>query len=102
MKFIEFFSGVGLVREGLSTSGWECAFANDISPEKMLTYISNYGEDNFYLGDIWDLVKNESIIPNDAFLYTASFPCTDLSVAGNRAGLEGKESGTLLAIIDIL
>ncbi|MUM95585.1 DNA (cytosine-5-)-methyltransferase [Escherichia coli] len=102
MKFIEFFSGVGLVREGLSASGWVCAFANDISHEKMLTYISNYGEDNFYLGDIWDLVKNEMIIPNDAFLYTASFPCTDLSVAGNRAGLEGKESGTLLAIIEIL
>lgn len=101
-NFVEFFAGVGLVREGLEKSNWNCLWANDISHDKQETYIKNYGKADFWLGDIWDVVENPSLVPNDAFLYTASFPCTDLSVAGNRAGLAGKESGTLIALIEIL
>ena len=101
-NFVEFFAGVGLVREGLSKSNWICAWANDISSDKQETYIKNYGDEHFWLGDIWDVAKNSDIIPDQIFLYTASFPCTDLSVAGGRAGLAGKESGTLNAIIQIL
>lgn len=99
--YLEFFAGVGLVREGLSLDGWECLWANDISVDKRDTYIQNFGEEDFALADIWDVVKDSNNLP-DAFLYTASFPCTDLSVAGNRAGLAGKESGTINALFDIL
>jgi len=101
-KFVEFFAGVGLVREGLSKSKWKCVWANDISPDKRDTYVENFGDSDFWLGDIWDVVKNSDTVPNNVFLYTASFPCTDLSVAGNRAGLAGKQSGTLNAFIEIL
>ncbi len=101
-NFIEFFAGVGLVREGLQQDNWECLFANDISHDKQETYIENFGDTDFHLGDIWDLVDQSSTIPDDAFLYTASFPCTDLSVAGNRAGLAGVHSGTLNALFEIL
>lgn len=100
--FVEFFAGVGLIREGLSNSNWKCILANDISLDKKETYVENFGDNDFWLGDIWDIVENPNIIPNDAFLYTASFPCTDLSVAGNQAGLAGKQSGTLNALIEIL
>ena len=88
-NFSEFFAGAGLVREGLKKSGWKCVWANDISEDKQKTYIENFGEDDFWLGDIWDVAKDSRIIPNNSFLYTASFPCTDLSVAGGRAGLAG-------------
>lgn len=101
-NFAEFFAGVGLVHEGLRSSGWSCAWANDISRDKQDTYIENFGEADFWLGDIWDITKNPNIVPSDTFLYTASFPCTDLSVAGERAGLAGAESGTLNALIEIL
>lgn len=102
MKFIEFFAGVGLINEGLRKDGWECIWANDISKDKLFTYKANFGDKQFYLGDIWDVVNNPLIIPNDAFLYTASFPCTDLSVAGERKGLAGNESGTLNAVLQLL
>ncbi len=103
MKFAEFFAGVGLVREGLESTGWQCAWANDISADKMQTYVENYGDDHFHLDDIWKVAAEpEKIIPRDIFLYTASFPCTDLSVAGGRAGLAGEESGTLRAVLNIL
>lgn len=101
MNFAEFFAGVGLVREGLSSNSWDCLWANDISEDKKSTYVKNYGDDHFVLGDIWDIAKESDSIPN-VFLYTASFPCTDLSVAGYRAGLAGEQSGTLNALIHIL
>ena len=101
-KFVEFFAGVGLVREGLNKSNWDCVWANDISTDKKDTYIENFGDNDFWLGDIWDIVDNTNLIPNDIFLYTASFPCTDLSVAGNQAGLAGEQSGTLNALIEII
>lgn len=100
-NFVEFFAGVGLIREGLNKSDWNCVWANDISSDKKDTYIENFGDDDFWLGDIWDIVDNTDLIPNGVFLYTASFPCTDLSVAGNQAGLAGEQSGTLSALIKI-
>lgn len=100
--FVEFFAGVGLVREGLANNDWLCQWANDISQDKKDTYVANYGDEHFYLGDIWDVAKDTGLLPNSTFLYTASFPCTDLSVAGNRAGLAGEHSGTLNALFDIL
>jgi DNA (cytosine-5)-methyltransferase 1 len=99
--YLEFFAGVGLVREGMSLDGWDCLWANDISKDKQDTYIQNYGNGHFVLADIWDVVKNSDNLP-EAFMYTASFPCTDLSVAGNRAGLAGAESGTVNALFEIL
>ena len=102
MNFAEFFAGVGLVREGLQSHEWECVWANDISPDKRDTYVQNYNEEHFHLGDIWDIANNVSVVPDNVFLYTASFPCTDLSVAGERKGLAGAESGTLKAFLQIL
>lgn len=101
-NFVEFFAGVGLVREGLNKSKWECVWANDISADKKDTYTENFGDEDFWLGDIWDVVSDTCLIPDDVFLYTASFPCTDLSVAGSQAGLAGKQSGTLSALIEII
>jgi len=100
-NFAEFFAGVGLVREGLQQDGWNCIFANDLSEDKQATYIDNFGSEDFYLGNIWELTHGDEV-PDEAFLYTASFPCTDLSVAGNRAGLAGVHSGSLNAVFEIL
>ncbi|MFC0444351.1 DNA cytosine methyltransferase [Pseudidiomarina halophila] len=102
MNFAEFFAGVGLVREGLSHCGWECVWANDYSADKEAVYVANYGGEHFALGDVWQAVSTPDIVPDDVFLYTASFPCTDLSVAGARQGLAGKESGSLGAVIQLL
>lgn len=101
-EFAEFFAGVGLVRKGLEPAGWKCIWANDISSDKKEIYTANFEDDHFHLGDIWEVVDNDCIIPDDTFLFTASFPCTDLSVAGGRAGLAGVHSGTLNAVFEII
>src|SRR5680860_633272 len=80
----EFFAGIGLMRLALEESGVETVWANDVEPDKRDLYVANFGDDEFVLGDVRDVVGRE-LPPVD--LATASFPCTDLSLAGNRGGL---------------
>ena len=86
----EFFAGVGLVGEALQAEGIEVAWANDIDPIKERMFRRNYDASIFRLGDIRGVHGDEMPAIQ---LATASFPCTDVSVAGNRAGLAGNQSG---------
>ncbi len=96
----EFFAGIGLMRLGLERAGWRTTFANDIDPRKKAIYDGHFGaEDHFVLGDIHRLTPAE--IPT-VTLATASFPCTDLSLAGAREGLAGAQSGALWGFTDLL
>lgn len=101
-RFAEFFAGIGLVRMGLEAGGWSLAFANDIDPEKRDQYDAHFGDadDHFHLGDVHAITGND--IP-DVELATASFPCTDLSLAGGRAGLDkGEQSSAFWGFVDVL
>ncbi len=101
MIFAEFFAGIGLVRVGLEKAGWSCGFANDIDPKKLQMYSVRFTDSasHFALGDIRTLDTKQ--IPQ-VDLATASFPCTDLSLAGSRAGLAGKQSSAFWPFLDIL
>jgi len=99
--FAEFFAGIGLMRLGLEKEGWSIAFANDIAAEKYEMYSAHFQDANahFVLEDIHKL--NADDIPAVS-LATASFPCNDLSLAGMRKGLAGKESSAYWGFIRIL
>lgn len=95
----EFFAGIGLVRLALEARGWSVRFANDHDPKKIEMYASNFGAADLSDADINELGAKD--VP-DCGLYTASFPCNDLSVAGAQAGLAGKQSGAFWQLIRIL
>jgi DNA (cytosine-5)-methyltransferase 1 len=98
-SFAEYFAGIGLVGLGLGEN-WEVAFANDIDPKKREMFIDHFDDAPHYvLGDIHHLDVDS--IPT-TLLATASFPCIDLSLAGNRMGLNGKDSGAFWGFRDIL
>jgi len=99
LRAAEFFAGIGLVRLALEIQDWEVVFANDIDPDKREMYDANFNGDHFHLGDIHKLSATD--IP-DCELFTASFPCNDLSIAGAWQGLEGKESSAFWGLIQIL
>lgn len=100
MTFAEFFAGIGLMRLGLERAGWNVVIANDIDSEKQAMYRDHFGDaGEFLLADIHSL--NPSQIPTVA-LATASFPCNDLSLAGARNGLAGKQSSAFWGFIEIL
>jgi DNA (cytosine-5)-methyltransferase 1 len=92
--FYEFFAGGGMARAGLGPD-WDCLFANDISDAKAQSYVVNWGSEHLFVQDICSLETKD--IPAVADLAWGSFPCQDLSLAGDGAGLEGKRSGTFWA-----
>lgn len=95
----EFFAGIGLVRLALERQGWRVAWANDIDPDKAEIYNANFSGNDLLLGDVHK-VDPDTVPP--CHLYTASFPCNDLSVAGAMAGLSGKESSAFWGLVRIL
>ena len=95
----EFFAGIGLVRLALVQQGWRVDWANDIDADKAEMYHANFGSSDFVLGDVHQI--SASSVP-DCSLYTASFPCNDLSVAGAMDGLHGKESSAFWGLVRIL
>lgn len=90
MRVAEFFAGIGLVRMALERHGCDVVWANDIEPAKFELYARNFDAHHFVLDDIRH-VRGSSV--PDVDLATASFPCTDLSLAGARRGLSGEQSG---------
>lgn len=99
--FAEFFAGIGLMRRGLEKEGWSVSFANDIDPKKHEMYVENFedADKDFLLGDVHEIPAD--VIPN-VTLATASFPCTDLSLAGGREGLNGTQSSAFWGFVRVL
>ena len=90
-SFYEFFAGGGMARAGLG-GGWECLFANDIDAKKGASYAANWGDEELLIKDVGKLSTKD--LKGAADLAWASFPCQDLSLAGDYAGLKGERSGT--------
>jgi DNA (cytosine-5)-methyltransferase 1 len=98
--FYEFFAGGGMARAGLGTH-WRCLFANDFDAKKGLVYQANWGTSGeLHVGDIRQI--EVSALPGDPDLVWGSFPCQDLSLAGNGAGLDGERSGTFFPFWDLI
>ena len=98
--FYELFAGIGLVRDAIEPLGWRCVFSNDIDATKAAIYRRRFPDRaHLQLGDV-RAVSVRGLPPPD--LITASFPCIDLSLAGNREGLAGKHSTTFWGLIGIL
>jgi DNA (cytosine-5)-methyltransferase 1 len=99
--FAEYFAGIGLMRVGLEKEAWRILLANDIDPQKEQMYRANFpdADSHFKPGDIDSLLPSE--IP-EVTLATASFPCNDLSLAGSREGLAGKNSSAFWGFIRAL
>ncbi len=98
-RVAEFFAGIGLVRLGLEAAGLAVVWANDLSAIKQKLYAGQFTEDHFHLKDVRTVTGAE--VP-DIELATASFPCTDLSLAGYRRGLSGEHSGLFWEFVRVL
>src|SRR3989337_1324950 len=88
----EYFAGIGLVRMGLEPYGWRVGFANDISEKKYEMYKAFFpdAEQHYKIGDVFEL--NPADI-SATMLATCSFPCIDLSLAGNMNGISCQHRG---------
>ena len=100
---LEFFAGIGLARLGLEEAGFHVEWSNDIDTAKCEMYRNNFGDTPDHTlveGDMSDL--NGVDLPHDASLAWGSSPCTDLSLAGARAGVNGRQSGAFWQYMRLL
>ncbi len=86
---LDFFAGSGLATEGLKPY-FHALWANDICPHKAKIYRQNHGEVRFCLMPIEEVHGRD--LPS-AVLSWGSFPCQDLSLAGQMNGLRAERSG---------
>jgi DNA (cytosine-5)-methyltransferase 1 len=87
---------------GLQPHGWKVVFANDVSEKKYEMYKTFFPDADIHykVRDIFDIDPAE--VPHTA-LATCSFPCIDLSVAGNMHGvIRGAHSSAFWGVVDIL
>jgi DNA (cytosine-5)-methyltransferase 1 len=94
----DFFAGSGLVTLGLEPH-LQSAWANDISPSKERIFRLNHPGKLFQRADICTL-SGSSLPAVD--LAWASFPCQDLSLAGNLGGIDAARSGLVWEWIRVL
>lgn len=98
----EYFAGIGLVRMGLEPHGWRVVFANDICQKKYEMYRAFFpdAENHYIINDIFEIDSRE--VP-PSILATCSFPCIDLSLAGNMNGMiSGNHSSAFWGFIKIM
>lgn len=87
---------------GLQPFGWQVVFANDISLKKFEMYEDFFpgAKDHYKIDDIFELDPTQ--IPATT-LATCSFPCIDLSLAGNMNGIiNGNHSSAFWGFIKVL
>lgn len=83
---LEFFAGIGLARAGLELAGIRTLWANDYDINKKAMYEGQWGGNELVLADVHSLCGDD--LPTADVAWSSS-PCTDLSLAGKRAGLRG-------------
>lgn len=90
-KFIDLFAGVGGIRYPFEQLNGQCVMTSEWDKYAKLTYQTNYGSDELFLGDITKIKESE--VPDHDIL-VGGFPCQAFSHAGKKMGFEDTR-GTL-------
>jgi len=100
-NLLDLFSGIGGFHLGLDKAGFKFKeiYYSDIDKYANAVYKHNFPKSK-ELGDVKTINANE--LPKGRWFVTFGFPCQDLSVAGKRAGFEGKRSSLFYEAIRII
>lgn len=103
LRTVDLFAGIGGIRIGFESAGFETAYANDFDKRANETYRINFGEIDG--SNLFDVIKEKGMkrIPKRFDILLGGFPCQPFSVAGHKKGFADKDRGNLLfAVIEIL
>lgn len=100
MNFIDLCSGIGGFRVGLEMSGHKCIGFSEIDKYALKSYRQMFDTESEWFSDDIRKLKSEDIPRCD--LWSFGFPCQNVSIAGNRKGLDGEKSSLFYTIINLI
>ena len=100
MKFIDMFAGIGGFRSGLEQAGHKCIGYIEWDKFARQSYQAMYDTRGEFTDD--DIQRTKGVKLPEADLWTFGSPCTNISVAGNRAGIGGEQSRMFFEVIRLL
>jgi len=97
ITLIELFAGIGTQYQAFKNNyEVKCIGISEIDPRPLKAYKALFGEPN----NFGDITKIKELPKSDVWTY--SFPCTDLSIAGKQEGFEGKHSSLIYEVYRLL
>jgi len=100
LKFLDFFAGIGGFHSGLEQAGHECVGYVEWDKYARISYESLYTTKGLYTEHDIQVVKTEKLPQADVWCFGS--PCTNISIAGNKKGLKGEQSGLFFEVMRIL
>lgn len=97
ITLIELFAGIGTQYQAFKNNfETKCIGISEIDIRPLKAYTALFGEPN----NFGDITKIKTLPYADVWTY--SFPCTDLSIAGKQEGFSGKNSSLIFEVYRLL
>lgn len=97
MTLVGLYAGIGGFELGFQAAGFNASLLAD-KDEHCRRVLAARFDDSEVLGDVADI----DALPEGTTVVTAGFPCQNLSMAGDKAGLSGAKSGDVRHLFELL
>jgi DNA (cytosine-5)-methyltransferase 1 len=97
VSVVGLFAGIGGFELALSQAGFETGMLAEIDPVAQAVL-----KVRFPHAEIRSDVADVSDIPSDTTILTAGFPCQNLSMAGDKSGINGKKSNVVAKMFALI
>lgn len=101
LTFIDFFAGIGGFHSGLEQAGHRCVGWVEWDQHARKSYQAMYNLGGLYNAEDITKIKSGKELP-EADIWTFGSPCQNISLAGNRQGLKGKQSALFFEVMRLL
>lgn len=97
MSVTGLFAGIGGFELAFSRAGLDTEMLVEVDPAANLVLASQFPDVEMHT-DVVDLID----LPSSTSILTAGFPCQNLSMAGDKSGIEGSKSGVVRKMFELI
>jgi DNA (cytosine-5)-methyltransferase 1 len=97
VSIVGLFAGIGGLELGFAAAGLETSVLAEIDPAAAAVLKVRFPEAEIF-GDVADLTS----LPGETSIVTAGFPCQNLSMAGDKTGIDGEKSEVVSVLFDLI